>query len=257
MKEQNKTWESIKSICLALLFALAIRCFVVEPYKIPSPSMVPGLLIGDQIFANKFVYGLRIPFTKKRFWEGRDPKRGEVIIFLYPEDESKNYIKRVVGVPGDRVRVEMNSVFVNGEEIPKIALELGKPVGGRESIPVSPARPHAKMTLFNGWKDYQFFLEKNGGHEYWVQYERGNGFSREVTVPENHYFVLGDNRDNSMDSRFWGFVPRKNIKGRGMFIWLSFDWPETPYGASFFESAGFYLTHLPSIRWHRFGRWIY
>ena len=257
MSEKQKRWESLKSIGFALLLALSIRCFLIEPFKIPSPSMVPGLLVGDQIFANKFVYGLRIPFTKIRFWNGRDPQRGEVIIFLYPEDESKNYIKRVVGVPGDTIQVKMDRVFVNGEELPKEALQFFPESDGGELIPVVPPKPHSKMTFFKEWKSFQFFLEKNGEHEYWVQYDRGSDFSPEVKVPPGHYFVMGDNRDNSADSRFWGFVPRENIKGRGMFIWLSVDWPEAPYGASFFESFGFQLTHWPSVRWHRFGRWIY
>lgn len=257
MKKTQTSWEAIKSVGVALLIALAVRSFLIEPYKIPSSSMVPGLLVGDQIFANKFVYGLRIPFSKIRFWDGRDPKSGEVIIFLYPEDESKNYIKRVIGVPGDRVRVEMDRVYVNGVELPKERLNLQSGFAGQNQISIAPPVPHDKMTLFEGWENFQFFLEQNGREKYWVQYDRANSFHREIVVPSGHYFVMGDNRDNSLDSRVWGFVPRENIKGRGMFVWLSLDWNESPYGSSLLEALFFHLLHPPDVRWHRFGRWIY
>lgn len=251
MAKKDKFLETVKSIGIALVVALAIRAFLLEPFKIPSPSMVPTLLVGDQIFVNKFVYGLRIPFTKKRLWAGRDPKRGEVIIFIFPKNERDDYIKRVVGLPGDRVRVEGEEVYVNNESVFKEALGLAKDPKHADRVLVSPSVPYPKMTLFPEWEYLKFYQEKLGEEYHLLQHYDGLGNSpQEFEVPEDHYFVMGDNRDNSRDSRDWGFVPRGNIKGRAMFIWLSFDWHQwnwSELGRSFKDL----------IRWHRFGRWIY
>lgn len=225
MKQKNKFLETVESIGVALIIALAIRSFVVEPFKIPSGSMIPTLLVGDQIFVNKFIYGLRIPFTKTRIWEGRNPKRGEVIIFLYPRDESLDYIKRVVGLPGDRVRVNGKEVYINDQLVPKEMFSI----------------PQGENADFPEWEYLKIFRENLDNHPHFAQYEGSFGLDKEYVVPPGHYFVMGDNRDNSADSREWGFVPRENIKGRAMFIWLSFDW-DNPF---------------PNwVRWHRFGRWI-
>ena len=241
-KQKNKFLETVESIGMALLIALVIRSFVVEPFKIPSASMVPTLLVGDQIFVNKFVYGLRIPLTKTRVWHGRDPKRGEVIVFIYPKDESLDFIKRVVGLPGDRVRVEGDKVYINGEPVSEQKLSFEKDLKHENQLWVTPPVPYKELTLFPGWEDYTFYQEHLGEIFHLAQYDSAWFPDTEFTVPEGHYFVMGDNRDHSSDSRDWGFVPRENIKGRGMFIWLSFDWAE-PW--------------LDIVRWHRFGRWIY
>lgn len=242
MKQKHKFIETVESIGVALLVALAIRAFVIEPFKIPSPSMVPTLLVGDQIFVNKFVYGLRIPFTKKRLWEGRDPKRGEVVIFLYPHDESLDYIKRVVGLPGDKIRVVGENVYVNGELVPKEDLAISPDPEHEDRVRVVPDQPYKKITLFPDWESYTFYQENLDGRLHLVQHDTFYGLEEAKTVPPGHYFVMGDNRDHSADSREWGFVPRANIKGRALFIWLSFDWDQP-------------FPHW--IRWHRFGRWIY
>lgn len=242
MKRKHKFIETVESIGIALLVALAIRAFVIEPFKIPSPSMVPTLLIGDQIFVNKFVYGLRVPFTKKRWWEGREPRRGEVVIFLYPQDESLDYIKRVVGLPGDRVRIAGEKVLVNGEPVGKEPLALRPDPANTDRVLVTPNEPYEKLTLFPDWGEYTIYQEKLDGRAHLVQHDSFYYPERAFTVPPGHYFVMGDNRDHSADSREWGFVPRPNIKGRAMFIWLSFDWDQP----------------FPNwVRWHRFGRWIY
>lgn len=241
MKKQ-KFLETVESIGIALLVALAIRALVIEPFKIPSPSMVPTLLVGDQIFVNKFVYGLRIPFTKERFWEGRNPKRGEVVIFLYPKDESLDYIKRVVGLPGDHIRVAGEKVYVNGEPVLKEPLALRPDPENPEQVLVTPDEPYQRLTLFPGWEDFTIYQEKLDDRAYLIQHDTFYYSEREFRVPPGHYFVMGDNRDHSADSREWGFVPRNNIKGRAMFIWLSFDWDQS-------------FPHW--VRWHRFGRWIY
>ncbi len=241
-KNKGKFLETVESIGVALLIALAIRSFVVEPFKIPSPSMVPTLLIGDQIFVNKFVYGLRIPLTKLRIWEGRDPNRGEVIVFIYPKDESLDFIKRVVGLPGDKIRVDGDKVYVNGELVPKTPLHLVSTFDHSSQVSVEPPVPYKKITFFPDWESYKIVQEKMGEVLHWAQYDTAWFPDTEFVVPLGHYFVMGDNRDHSSDSRDWGFVPRENIKGRAMFIWLSFDWAK-PW--------------LDVIRWHRFGRWIY
>lgn len=243
MVKKGKFLETVESIGIALLIALAIRAFVLEPFKIPSPSMVPTLLIGDQIFVNKFVYGLRVPFTKKRIWDGRDPKRGEVVIFLYPKDENLDYIKRVVGMPGDRILVDGDKVIVNGEPMIRESLGFKLDPDHTDRIILTPDKPYKKLTLFPDWEYYNLFREEVEGRSYLVQFDQGSFYPKmEMTVPPGHYFVMGDNRDHSADSREWGFVPRENIKGRAMFIWLSFDWERS----------------FPDwVRWHRFGRWIY
>lgn len=242
MGAKKKFLETVESIGIALLIALAIRAFVIEPFKIPSPSMVPTLLIGDQIFVNKFVYGLRIPFTKKRLWEGRDPERGEVVVFLFPEDESLDFIKRVVGVPGDTIKVDGDKVFVNNSLMEKERLSLQEDPKRKDRVSIDPPEPYKVLTLFPEWEDFSIYREKVGEKYHLVQYEREFSFPREFAVPEGMFFVMGDNRDHSDDSRRWGFVPRKNIKGRALFIWLSFDWD---------------AVWTKWVRWHRFGRWIY
>lgn len=239
---KGKFLETVESIGIALLIALAIRSFLLEPFKIPSPSMVPTLLVGDQIFVNKFIYGLRVPFTKKRFWAGRDPRAGEVVVFIYPKNEKLDYIKRVMGVPGDVVRVEADEIYVNGELIFKEPLAFEKDPENEERVFLKPPVPYKKLTLYPEWDRFSFYREALGEGSHLVQYENDYGIPKEFVVPEKSYFVMGDNRDNSEDSRRWGFVPRENVKGRAMFIWLSFDW-DKPF--------------LKWIRWHRFGRRIY
>lgn len=240
--KKNKFLETVESVGIALLIALAIRAFVLEPFKIPSPSMVPTLLVGDQIFVNKFIYGLRVPFTKMRLWQGKDPKRGEVVIFLYPKDESLDYIKRVVGLPGDRVRVQGADVYVNGELVSKEVEALTKDPNHDDRMLLSVPKPYKKMTLFPEWNSFKIYEERLGENDHLMQNDSFYYPDTSFEVPPGHYFVMGDNRDHSADSREWGFVPRENIKGRAMFIWLSFDWDRSWHDV---------------VRWHRFGRWIY
>lgn len=242
-KKRSKFLETVESIGVALLVALAIRSFAVEPFKIPSASMVPTLLIGDQIFVNKFVYGLRIPLTKTRIWDGRDPKRGEVIVFLYPKDEKLDFIKRVVGLPGDKIRVDGDKVTINGEWVNKESLSLEPDPSHNDRVFLKPeGDPYKKLTTFPNWEGYAFYREKLGEVTHVLQQDHSWYPGAEFEVPPGHYFVMGDNRDHSSDSRDWGFVPRENIKGEAMFIWLSFDWDHS----------------FPDwVRWHRFGRWIY
>ncbi len=217
-KKTNKkgTWlDGIGSFGLAILVALSIRWAFLEAYVIPSSSMYPTLLIHDHIFVNKIIYGIRIPFQKIWLVKFNDPKRGEVIVFKYPIDEDKFFIKRVIGIPGDKIKYLNGQLYVNNKEVEK-------------KNPID-------KTGMNLLKDEDFlggskammdhYSEKLGEHTFSILL-RKNTFHRDIMdieVPSHHYFVMGDNRDDSSDSRTWGFVPMENVLGRAAFIWLSCD----------------------------------
>jgi signal peptidase I len=223
---QKEPWwiEYPKSFFPVILIVFLLRSFLVEPFKIPSGSMVPTLLVGDFILVNKFAYGIRLPIVNKKIVGIGEPKRGEVMVFRYPEDPSLDYIKRVVGLPGDRISYVNKKLTVNGVELPR------KPLAdylNRERIHYS--------------KQYQ---EDLGGVEHSILIEDDvpaaipfvrsfpfrdnctyNNSGVTCTVPPGHYFMMGDNRDNSADSRVWGFVPDENIVGKAFFIWFNFSEP--------------------------------
>lgn len=224
--------EYVEALLTAVLLAFLIRSFVIEPFKIPSKSMVPTLLVGDHIFVNKFIYGLRIPWTEKWIAKFGDPQRGEVIVFIYPEDESLDFIKRVVGVPEDHIRIHEGHLYVNDVEITDKEIKINgvSPQNERQleiaSTDVAEL-PQAfrKISFYQGFENYKIELEDLTGHDHLMQRSRiiPNNDEVDLIVPKGHYFVMGDNRDQSADSRVWGFVPRENLKGRAMFIWLSLD----------------------------------
>lgn len=208
------------SYIIPIFIALTIRWAFLEAYVIPSGSMLPSLLINDHIFVNKFIYGLRVPFTDNWLTKWRDPDRGEVIVFKYPEDESLYFIKRVVGLPGDKVYYEDGNLYINEELVEKNV-------------------PQEKLSDFKWLKDDEFAdmgLTKED-HSHWEETLGETNYSvllqndapsrsfGPYTVPKESYFVLGDNRNSSKDSRYWAadktFVPRKNLMGRAMFVWLS------------------------------------
>jgi signal peptidase I len=205
--------EYAEPIAWAVLVALCLRAFVVEAFKIPSGSMIPTLEVGDHIFVNKFIYGLRLPVPGKKLkvFDFRKPRRGEVIVFIYPVEDDKDFIKRIIAVEGDRVTMQGHQIMVNGEPIPRRKIDGHYPVvdqdEGRE-------------------KTYEEWEETVNGHPYLTINElgephRGSYKYLPITVPPGHVFVFGDNRDNSHDSRFWGPVPYDHIKGRAMFVWWS------------------------------------
>ncbi len=199
--------EYAKSFFPIILAVLLLRSFLVEPFRIPSGSMMPTLLVGDFILVNKFAYGLRLPVLNTKIVEVGEPQRGDVIVFRYPEDPSIDYIKRVVGVPGDHIRYAGKQLYVNGKRVER------KPIGKYIADGAS-----ASMT---GAMRYRETI--NGvSHDILI---RNNGFNRdfEFTVPDGEYFVLGDNRDNSRDSRFWGTVPEANLVGKAFLIWMNWD----------------------------------
>lgn len=201
--------EYARSFFPVLFVILLFRSFIAEPFKIPSGSMMPTLLVGDFILVNKFSYGLRLPVLNKKILDVGEPKRGDVFVFRYPENPKEDYIKRVIGLPGDEITYRNKVLYVNGEEIAETP--LGPYVGPGES-----GRSMAGA---------QVKLEKLGAVEHRIMEFPQAFIGHEGTwkVPPGHYFAMGDNRDNSQDSRFWGFVPEQNLVGRAFVIWMNFD----------------------------------
>lgn len=202
--------EYARSFFPVILIVLVIRSFLFEPFRIPSDSMMPTLLDGDFIFVSKFAYGLRLPVINTRVVALGEPKRGDVIVFRLPSDPSTNYIKRLVGLPGDHVVVRDRKVYVNGEPMP---VQLNGVYQGHRHT-------GARMGV-----------ERLGTvtHDVLYMYERYSRDFDEV-VPAGHYFFMGDNRDNSRDSRYpeVGFVPERNLVGKAVRIWLNWDLPAAP-----------------------------
>jgi len=200
-KPKSKVQEYAEAIIIAILIAFFIRTFVVQAFKIPSGSMKPTLLIGDHILVSKFIYGVKIPYFRKTLIPVRDPKRGEIIVFIYPEDRSKDFIKRVIGVGGDTIEIRNKKIFLNGMPYED---KYGVYVDG--FIIPGAIQPR-----------------DNFGP---------------VTVPKGSVFTMGDNRDQSYDSRFWGFVDLKDVMGKAYVIYWSWDKEER------------------SLRWNRLGSLI-
>jgi signal peptidase I len=205
-----------------ILVVFVVRSFVVEPFKIPSGSMVPTLLVGDFILVNKFEYGIRLPITNTKITEGRPLSRGDVVVFRYPKDESVDYIKRVIGLPGDLVEYQDKKLTVNGKPVAETPLpdyldeerlgyakQFEEDIDGRKNaILNNPAVP----PFIVGAEDFPY--RDNCTY---------NARGVICKVPPGNYFMMGDNRDNSADSRYWGFAPDRNIVGRAFFIWMNFS----------------------------------
>jgi len=201
--------EYSRSLFPVLLIVLLFRSFLFEPFKIPSGSMVPTLLIGDFIVVNKFAYGLRLPVLNAKVVPIGEPQRGEVAVFRYPLDTGVNFIKRVVGLPGDTITYRDKQLYVNGEAVPNAEPQAFRSNDVKCTMPESDAL-RVDETL--GEREHDILLHQGtyGRNGQWV-------------VPEGHYFMMGDNRDRSNDSRMWGFVPEENLVGRAVGIWLNFD----------------------------------
>lgn len=225
--EPEPWWvEYTKSFFPVLLLVFCLRSFLVEPFKIPSSSMRPTLEVGDFILVNKFIYGIRLPIVERKIIQIQDPKRGDVMVFRYPNDTSLDYIKRVIGLPGDEVTYHNKQLTVNGQTMPLTAdssysyLEGSTAFvttqrfvedlsGVQHSIAQNPDVPPVRLS------EVQTFP----GHENCVYNDAG--FT--CKVPAGEYFMMGDNRDNSADSRYWGFVPDDHIRGKAFMIWWNWD----------------------------------
>ncbi|MCP4715214.1 MAG: signal peptidase I [Deltaproteobacteria bacterium] len=182
--------ENIEAIVIAVVLALFIRAFIVQAFKIPSGSMEPTLLIGDHILVNKFIFGIKIPFIDKKALRFTSPERGDVVVFIYPGDPSKDYIKRVVGIAGDTIKIRNKRVYINDK----------------------PA------------SDEHAFFSDTKSHEQWRVAPHRDNYGP-ITVPKDSLFVMGDNRDKSYDSRFWGFVNVNKVKGQAFLIYWSWEKP--------------------------------
>jgi signal peptidase I len=216
------------------LIVLLVRSFIFEPFRIPSDSMMPTLLDGDFIIVNKFEYGLRLPVLNRKFMRIGEPARGDVMVFRFPPDPSINYIKRVVGLPGDRVRVLNDQLIINGQPVPLRLVRryndgcyhnfrLGSEVLGNHEHEVMSCQTPEEIVV-----PPTASCPRQMDHNYEcvepeVPGERDHGNSQEMTVPAGHYLMIGDNRDNSYDSRYWGFVPEQNIVGKATYIWFNWD----------------------------------
>jgi len=205
MEKRKFIKEYLEPIAIAILIALFIRTFVVQAFKIPSSSMEPTLQVGDHLLVNKFIYGIRFPFIGTKYFQFKTPQRGDIIVFVYPKDRSKDFIKRVIGTEGEKVQIVHNKIYINNQLIDD--------PWGRYDERAPSSKYLQPMEIFGP-----------------------------VTVPVNSVFVLGDNRDNSQDSRFWGFVNVNEVKGKALIIYFSWD----RYAENF----------LGKVRWVRFGRLI-
>ena len=206
MEKKKIVKEYIEPIAIAILIALFIRTFVVQAFKIPSSSMEPTLQVGDHLLVTKFIYGIKIPFVRTKYFPLRDPERGDIIVFVYPKDRSKDFIKRVIGTEGEKVEIVQNKIYINDRLIE------------------------------DPWGHYD---ERTPSIKYPQPMERFGP----VIVQRHSIFVLGDNRDNSQDSRFWGFVNVNEVKGKALIIYFSWD----RYAQSLLEK----------VRWIRFGKLIH
>lgn len=235
IKDNKTVFRKFISLAFLILLILLIRHSIIEPYKIPTGSMIPTMKIGDHLFVNKLAYGFRLPFFKDELKTWDNPKRGDIVIFDPPLDNGKIYVKRIVGVPGDTITVRDNKFYVNDNEIIRSISE--------DRTVMKDVMDQNKYSDLN----YDLYVEEFFDQKNFVLYYKHRDylymkFNLEVVVPEGKYFMMGDNRDNSEDSRVWGFVPRNRIYGKVMFVWLSLNWDNA------FTPAW--------IRYNRFGKKI-
>ncbi|MGI9334894.1 MAG: signal peptidase I [Gammaproteobacteria bacterium] len=202
-----KLVEYARSFFPVFLIVLLLRSFLAEPFRIPSGSMMPNLLVGDLILVNKFVYGIRLPVLENKLIELGSPERGDVVVFRYPQDPSTPFIKRIIGLPGDAIVYENKTLYVNGEPAPQAKIGTYTGIGSGRSM--------TGATLATETLD---------GREHDILFHSSYPSTRfETRVPEGSYFVLGDNRDNSRDSRFWGTVADELLIGKAFMIWMNWD----------------------------------
>lgn len=203
----SKTVEYARSFFPILLIVLLLRSFLVEPFRIPTGSLKPSLLPGDFILANKYVYGLRLPVWHTKIWQGSEPKEGDIVVIRWPVDPSIYFIKRVIGIPGDHISYIDKTLSINGVEVPQTYQKATEDVDDEG----------------NTWQVVQSQETINGiKHSIYIHPD-APAQDFDVTVPAGEYFVMGDNRDSSNDSRYWGFVPEVNLIGKAFVVWMSWD----------------------------------
>ena len=206
--------EYARSFFPIVLIVLLLRSFIAEPFRIPSGSMMPTLLVGDFILVNKFTYGIRLPVINKKIIELSEPNRGDIVVFRYPKDPTVDYIKRIVGLPGDKVVYSNKKLTINDLPVQQTSLGSYQGLGQGEEM--------------SGAED---LLENLTGVEHRILIRNGTPTVEFVyVVPEGNYFAMGDNRDNSNDSRYWGPIPEANLVGKAFFIWMSWDWQNKGVG---------------------------
>jgi signal peptidase I len=220
--------EYARAFFPVILVVFVLRAFIVEPFRIPSGSMMPSLLAGDFILVSKFSFGVRFPGLNVKILDSGRPKRGDVMVFRYPDNPAVNYIKRTIGLPGDHILYKNKRLYINGKLMPQ---KMIRPYILRES--------GERLTEMQEWS------EDLGGVKHDIlKYGTDSDVALEYQVPEGHYFVMGDNRDRSNDSRYWGFVPEDNLIGKAFMIWFSWD------------LAGNEKMFLDKILWDRIGKAI-
>jgi signal peptidase I len=240
----NVIWENVKGFAIVIAVFLAFRAFIAEAYRIPSGSMIPTLLVGDWLFVNKMVYGPHVPFTEKSLPGYRTPTKGDVVVFVSPyqgdearlgNDPTPTLVKRLVGTGGDTLYMRNAVLYVNG-------VESDRPASAISPALQVPAQPDYPDQLFAWQKRYALAQSRFGAapaepsHDNWGP----------IVVPANHFFMMGDNRYDSKDSRYWGFVPRENVRGRPMFVYYSYNADDSDRPLPF----------ITDIRWSRIGHWI-
>ena len=236
----RRFWENFKALLSALLFFIFLRTFILEAYRIPSGSMIPTLLVGDWLFVNKLVYGPHLPFTNYNFPGIADPKRGDVVVFKsptqidQPSDPNPTLVKRLVGTPGDTLYMRGGQLFVNG-----IAQRQGFPT----PAPGTDGAVDSVDPLFDWQKPLGLKSSRFGAAPQQPSHDNWGPF----IVPPNKYFMMGDSRYNSKDSRYWSFVPRENIRGKPMFVYYSYNAGDSDRPLPF----------VTDIRWSRIGHWIH
>ena len=226
--------EYFESLAITVILALFGTTFIVQAFKIPTPSMEKNLLVGDHLLVNKFAYGARGSLVDAAL-PLRDIRRGDVIVFKYPRDLSMHYVKRAIGLPGDRIRVHDAQVFINGQPLAETYKNLTS-TGDRGDFPP-----------LLGSHDYDL-----DGITWWPSFLQGN----EIVVPQNYFFAMVDNRDNSRDSRYWGFVPRELIVGKALVIYWSYESDSAEYRSTGFSARarqvfGLVIDFFPKTRWSR------
>lgn len=246
VKNHKTSWfNSIVTFLSPILIIMSIRWFIIEPYMIPSGSMIPTLLVHDHIFVSKWVYGLRWPFTESWIMNWNKPKLGEIVVFRYPKEKEIFFVKRVVALEGDTIEIQEGQLIRNGLPVERKLLDgeyYNKNILGRDKDISSKERKNFDLEDEAGV--FQYYSEQLGDHHFISRSfnEDRKVDGKKIVVPTGHFFVVGDNRDESSDSRVWGFVPIKNLIGRASMIWLSCD--ET------LESATF-ICDPKTIRWSR------